>query len=173
MRIFFSVFVVLFAMNAAKAEIIFSPAVSYLSSKVEEGGATIIDGSTIFVDARLGYLMPNGLYLGGIYAIENNDAASSYYGGASVGFVSGGFSLIGSYFLLGEYDPDGDLKYTGATGFQGDISYAHMIASNFAIGPQISYRSVEFDKRDNAGTETDSDRSDTQILPMINLWFVF
>ncbi len=158
--------------TVSQAAVVFSPAVSYLSFETEEGGVSS-ESSVTYVDARLGYILPMGIYLGGMYAIENNENNSSYYGGLSVGYYNSGFSLIGTYHLLGEYDPDGASKYTGASGIQVDLSYAFMVASNFALGPQISYRSVEYDKLEVSGVEFDSTRKETQILPMINLWFMF
>ena len=173
MRFYAPIFIALFLIQPARAEIIFSPAVGYVQAKVEEAGTTFVDGSTVYVDARLGYLMSGGIYIGGIYAIESNEAASSYYAGGSLGFVAGGFSVIGSFIALGEYDPEGNDKYSGATGFQADISYSYMIASNFAIGPQLSYRSVEFSTYTVGSSESPTDRTDAQTLPMINIWFVF
>lgn len=159
----------------ASANIVFSPGLSYLSSDVDNNGATS-ESSNLRADVRLGYVMPMGLYLGGMYAHLSNDSGSSDSSGSLIGPTVGYSSMMGFYTLL-TYHIIGEVgdttKFTGGKGPQIDIGWVFPLSSGFAIGPQFTYRSISFDKVETGGVSTDTDYTETTIAPYLSLWFMF
>lgn len=174
MRILLGLFI-LVATSVASATIVFSPSFSYMTEKVEDTGVTSSEYTKSFYDFRLGYLHSSGLFLGGMYSMSSYDAGFNQKGfavGPTIGFshYSGFFALF-TYFLMAESDIDATNTMTDGMGPQIDIGWAFPITSMFHLGPQITYRSITFDKVDPGSTSIDITRSD--IVPAINLWFNF
>lgn len=64
-------------------------------------------------------------------------------------------------------------KYTGGKGPQIDVGWVFPLSAYFAIGPQITWRSVEFDKLESSTASVDTDFKSTSIAPYLSLWFMF
>lgn len=189
-RISVPLFLTLFV-SIASADLAFSPTFSYEEISVKDNNEANVGSSTRVtrVDFRLGYIMPGGLYLGGLYGIENgsgtesgtntNMSANRY--GVSLGFVMGSFNLIGHYFLKGEFTSkvgDTEYKYTDGSGTQLDLGWNFMIANTIGFGPQVTYRNLTYAKRTRTaanGTITEGSNSyvRTEIEPRIAFWFLF
>ena len=161
----------------AMGSIVLSPGVAYKTSSVEVSGAKT-ESNQMLIDGRLGYVLPMGLYVGGMYSILNQgdevDSNGGHLMGPSIGYYSMmGFYTLLTYHILGEMDTSSTQTLTGGKGPQIDIGWVFPISSFFAIGPQMSYRSVEFDKVENSGVSTDTDYKATTIQPYLSLWFMF
>ena len=161
-----------------QAQVVFSPGLAYLSDTQEQTDPTSsnVETSQLRADIRLGYILPMGLYVGGMYAYNSVDVngtdSTGFLAGPSVGYHSMmGFYTMLTYHILGE---TGDTtKFTGAKGPPVDIGWVFPLTSSFALGPQITYRSVEFDKIETAGSSIDTDLKQTSIAPYLSLWFMF
>ena len=167
--------IILVATSVASATIVFSPSFSYMTEKTENAGTTASEYTKSFYDFRLGYLHSSGLFLGGMYSMSSYDRGFNQKGfavGPTIGFshYSGFFALF-TYFLMAELDVDATNTMTDGMGPQIDIGWAFPITSMFHLGPQITYRSITFDKIDPSSTSIDVTQSD--IVPAINLWFNF
>lgn len=181
---------VFFAGSYAQAGIVFSPNVYYATSDSKDANSnTTTKSSETNFDLRAGFLMPMGVYLGGIYSMtsaktDTNGATDKDEGtkmGASVGYMTGGFSLIAHYFLSAEKKltaSDGSsIKFKSGSGFGFDIGYHWMVAGNFGLGPELSYSSITYTKRTltsgAVSTDVTKNYELAEIMPKIGLWFVF
>ncbi len=121
-------------------------------------------------DVKLGYLMGNGFYLGGIYSTRNATNNSSEDGkamGASAGYIgSGGFFLKGHYILSAERG-----IYKEGSGVQGDFGYLTNVTSSFMVGVELTYRSIDYKKSDN-NSSLESHKQE-ELFPMLTVGFVF
>ncbi len=165
----------------ASANLVLSPGLGYYSSAVEATQPASLDSETteLRADIKLGYVLPMGLYLGGMYAHIDQEVcgggcadSSGFLIGPSVGYHSlTGFYLLGTYHIMGE---QGDTsKFTGGKGPQVDIGWVFPVSTYVAIGPQLTWRSIEYDKLESAGTSQDTDYKQTSIAPYLSLWFMF
>lgn len=109
------------------------------------------DTTTSMYDIKLGYIQPEGYYLGAQYSTytqsnaavlstTGNDSQSG--GGAGLGlgyFATNGFHLRGYYRFS---DTFGD--YKDGTGFQIDGGFSVNMTSNFFVGLSVSHRQITF-----------------------------
>jgi hypothetical protein len=155
---------------------------SFFYSSSTDELTTKTETNNLFLNLRLGYTMSSGLYLGGIYEMENSESKTtstakseqSAYG-ASVGYVSN-FYVIGSYFLSAEIKGSGGItSYTTGTGFGADLGYTFMMGK-WGFGPELSYKSITYEKTKAAnGRETTLSKKYTSsdIIPYFAFKFVF
>ena len=167
----------LMAASVSYANIVVSPGVSYMSDKTDRTTPTVESGESqqTLVDARLGYILPMGLYLGGMYSHIGSDNANSNGNmmGPTVGYFSSttGFYTLLTYHISGEF---GDtVKYTGAQGPQVDVGWIFPVTRYFSIGPQLTWRSIEYSKIESGAVSVDTDYKRSTIAPYISLWFMF
>ncbi len=168
----------------AFANLVIAPSVGYSSSAVNatvpNSLARDTESSSMVLDMKLGYVLPMGLYLGGMYSHISSESCSGNICSDSSGFLMGpslgyfsmtGFYTLLTYHIMGE---SGDTtKFTGGKGPQVDFGWVFPISSYVSIGPQLTWRSVEFDKIENAGLTQTTDIKQTDINPYISLWFMF
>ena len=167
------------------AQVVFAPGIGYYDKSVEatEPAATERTSKETRADLKLGYVLPMGLYLGGMYSmIDGEDCTSAsncnevngFLVGPSIGYHSlTGFYAIFTYNILGESDLGNNNKLTGAQGPQVDLGWIFPLTSYFGIGPQITYRSIEYDKLETTALTQDTDTKETSIAPYVSLWFMF
>ncbi len=175
MRILLGILVVCVT-SMASANIVFSPSFSYMSEETENAGTTTREYTKSFYDFRLGYLAPSGLYLGGMYSMSSYDDGSYNQKGFAVGPTVGfkhyaGFYALFTYFLMAELKTSSVSTLTDGMGPQVDIGWAFPLTSSFHLGPQITYRSITFDKQDPGAVSVEITQTD--LVPAINLWFNF
>jgi hypothetical protein len=104
------------------------------------------DNTSVY-DCKLGYILDEGIYVGGVYSARtlstsstNTPSTTGSGGGVGTGFFWGnGFHLRGFYHFNEVYG-----EYKNGTGFQADIGYMMNMSSNFHIGFLISHRQVTF-----------------------------
>ncbi|MCB0378311.1 MAG: hypothetical protein KDD33_07450 [Bdellovibrionales bacterium] len=181
------IFAILGLSAVAQAQIVFSPGVTYQSYDQTESqvGNTDSQVDGYILDLRFGYLMPMGLYLGGMYSMAsglgavggNGDDTKGFSVGPTVGYYSmmGFYSLL-TYHIMGETEKtiySQTSTFTGAKGPQVDIGWVFPLSSFFSIGPQITWKSIEFSKIEGGGSEADTNYKQTSIQPYISLWFMF
>lgn len=172
----------LFAFQPAQAEFVFSPTFSYRQDKIETSSGTTDQKETI-LNFRMLYQLGGGLAVGGLYSMDTVDSgdgqtekATAY--GPSIGFLpqGPGFNLIGTYLVFAEREykqSSSMIKYKDGKGMQIDVGYALMVGK-FGLGPQLSWRSIEYKKVQlNGGTDSSTTLKLTEIRPMIALFFSF
>lgn len=181
MRLFTSLMFLFFSSSLfssfATAQIVFAPSFSYISEKQDDNGA-ISENKLTFYDFRLGYIHASGLYLGAMYSMtgiaDTNNSNSGYAAGPTLGFSHySGFYGLFTYYLIAEQNTSSVQKYTGGMGPQIDIGWAFPVTPMFHLGPQLSYRSVKYDKSVTGGVSTSTDFTRSNIVPAIVLWFNF
>lgn len=177
--------------TVAQAQFIFSPGIHYTSSTVTQQFPTgDVESKTdgMAIDLRLGYIMPMGLYLGGMYSIQSgvvanrlsigtDDDRSGSLIGPTIGYYSMmGFYLLGTYHITGKTRAENSgshIEYSGGKGPQVDMGWVFPLASSFAIGPQLTYTSIEYSEVDtNTGSATTGYKT-SDIRPYVTLWFMF
>lgn len=169
----FVVFAVLFATLTAQAEIVFAPGLSYLKIEDENTGTTTETEISSY-DLKLGYVGSSGLYLGGMYQMSKigDDKATAV--GPTLGYSHySGFYALFTYFLMAQQDAGSGSEFTDGMGPQVDLGWVFPVTRVFMIGPQVSYRSISYDKFKANGASVDADYTRSNILPYISLWFRF
>ncbi len=162
-----------FAVASANAEVVFAPAASYFKIEDESNGTTS-ELEISNYDLKLGFVDASGLYLGGMYQMSKLNNDNAFAVGPTLGFSHySGFYALFTYFLVAEQDNGANSTFTDGMGPQIDLGWIFPLTSSFFIGPQISYRSISYEKQDTAGVSTDVDFTRTNILPYISLWFRF
>lgn len=170
---FFVIFAVLLTTVSASAEIVFAPAASYFKIEDENQGVTSETEISSY-DLKLGYVGASGLYLGGMYQMSKLNDTDAMAVGPTLGFSHySGFYALFTYFLMAEQEVDATTELTDGMGPQVDIGWVFPVTRMFMIGPQISYRSISYDKLDSGGASVDADYTRSNILPYISLWFRF
>lgn len=169
--------VVLFSVSLSQAQIIFAPAVTYTTTKVRDNsaGATSVDSKTSVYDLKLAYLHASGLYLGGMYSITSAGDDDAFAAGPTLGYSHySGFYALFTYHLMSQYKFADGSKFNDGMGAQIDLGWVFPLTSMFSMGPQISYRSINYKKAESAGgTETTIDQTVSTLSPFISLWFQF
>lgn len=166
--------------QAQAAEWVFSPALSYRTEKVKDtvGGVvnTTTDTSNFTADLRMLYAVSGSVYFGGMYKIIKNTSFSAdttgSAAGPTLGFSTGGFSMFATYHLMGDYKTT-TTSYTDGKGLQLDFSYHVMVGGNFGLGPQISYRDVQYAKYTTGGVTASDPHEVSTWDPYIAIFFVF
>lgn len=177
MRILLGLFMLL-GVTTASADIVFAPSISYMTEKSDDKTApSTTEVKRAFYDFRLGYLHSSGLFLGGTYSMQKFSTGGTNLDGYSAGPTLGfshysGFYTFFTYFLLGEMDKTTSTKYTNAMGPQIDVGWAFPLTASFHLGPQITYRSISYDKLKGAGSVS-YDYTYSGITPAVVLWFNF
>ena len=177
-------FVVMAVSAVAHAQFVFAPSLHYSSIDFEQSqpSSSSGDSSKLMIDGKIGYVLSNGIFLGGMYShIGGMDIfggeGSGYNLGASFGYMASmGFYIIGTYHLLGDYTVTQmavENKYSGAKGPQVNIGWVFPLASSFYLGPEISWRQIEWNKIEASGVSADTDLKFTNIEPSISFWFMF
>ncbi|HPI41910.1 MAG TPA: hypothetical protein PLJ21_13965 [Pseudobdellovibrionaceae bacterium] len=135
------------------------------------------NASAMELGAKFGMVMPNGVFLGGLYNNRTTSGDSTYPTIGSMGFAVGyhnnGFFADLGYLLSGTYETSSSSKLTEGTGIQIDLGYNAMINSNFFMGFQISYVTQNYKKAEVSGVTGDTDNKIASMGPMINLGLMF
>lgn len=153
----------------AQAGFVFNPSVFYFH-QAEKQGASESESTIQLINLKFGYAAPSGLYLGAAYDMESRKYGSSAADedrnslGATIGYVSGGWQFLGTYFLSSEFEQmDG-------TGYSIEIGYVFQVGS-VGIGPLLSYRQWEYDE--NNGVAMANKQEQTNIWPSIQFQYAF
>ncbi|HEY8270143.1 MAG TPA: hypothetical protein VIG33_04595 [Pseudobdellovibrionaceae bacterium] len=149
----------------------------YGSVKVDDVNSGVTthqsDSASAIYDIKLGYLMGEGLYLGGIYTSRSESAlnASGTSGsatGASLGYMgSGGFFLMGHYLLSAT-----EGAYKNGTGLQVDLGYKAGVSSGWLVGGELTYRSITYKKNATLSSAFEA-REVTEVLPLVSVGYIF
>lgn len=182
MKNIFIILAILGFTATASANIVIAPSIGYVSDKQKSTTPSSFDTeqTATNIDIKAGYILPMGLYLGAMYSSLSYKTCSGstcstspgYNIGPTVGYFSNtGFYALLTYYIMGEV---GDTtKYTGAKGPQVDLGWIFPLSAYFSIGPQLSYKTVSYDKIENSGTSIDTDYTHSYIAPYLTLWFMF
>lgn len=168
--------------SVASANLVFSPNIGYYSTSTDESTPSTVNREETFtyLDMKVGYVMPMGLYFGGMYSSTSSESCaggtcsdgSGFNIGPTIGYMSAqGIYAHLTYYIMGE---EGDNpKNSGGKGPQIDLGWMFPLSSSFFLGPQLTYRSIEYDTREENSISADTDEKDTVIAPYISLWFMF
>jgi hypothetical protein len=169
-KIVFSLLITLFVAFNASAAIVFNPSVFYYTRDEKQGSATNTEFKQQIINLKLGYEYPSGLYLGLAYDMESRVYGSGVSDqdrkslGGTIGYVSGGWKFLGSYYFQSELE-----DYNG-TGYAVDVGYILNLGS-IGIGPLLSYRHWEYDEQND--TPLASNLEHNNLLPSIQFQFSF
>ena len=129
--------------------------------------------TTTLFTGKVGYALPSGLYVGGIYDSRTDESGGKLERsslGATVGFHRGGWFIDGSYYFSStmKFSTGSELKE--GSGFGVDIGRNFEIASNVYLGLQVSWKSLSYKKVD----ALDSDNKiKSELLPLVNVGLTF
>ncbi len=156
---------------------LFSPSITHMEHSEETANNPERNVKMTLIDLRLGYLMDFGLYLGGLYSLQDyellRDSSDSFFG-PSVGYFNSGFFAALTYYLYGERDlTNGSGKYSDVSGYQIDISYSVPVAENILMGPQLTYHNYEFGDFQQNGNSSSTEYKYSGLTPYFNLTFIF
>jgi hypothetical protein len=148
----------------------FSPSLSMF--KADKGQ------SATQVELRVGYSFEDtNLYLGGFYSLASDkiiEHVDQYFFGPMIGYQYNGAYVLAAYILTGEQDlASGGVKYSSAKGYQASIGYRMELTTDVFLGPEFTWRQVDFDNREVQGIAGKSERQDTHVLPSITFQFKF
>lgn len=155
--------------NANAAGFVFNPSAFYYSQNEEQGG-TESEYSMQVLNFKLGHVSATGLYLGAVYDMESRKYGSSASDtdrdslGATIGYVTGGWQFLGTYFLKSE------LEQMEGTGYAIEIGYVFNVGS-VGIGPLLSYRHWEYDENDGVAMTSNFEQSN--LYPSVQFQFTF
>lgn len=145
-----------------------------LDTKTEGPNFTTIDNATTLLDAKIGYVMSNGLYIGAIYNMrtdETNGSKQERSGyGATVGYHVNGWFIDGTYFLNSTFKFAGGSELSGGSGFGIDLGHNFDIATNVYLGVQLSYKSFTYTKTQ---TTDATNKITSELAPMLNIGVMF
>lgn len=159
---------------------------SLMYSSVDESnevtGASVNDRARdlFFYDFKIGYIFRGGFYFGLLYAGESVDINSNSPKttreslGASIGYIRHGWSLAATLFPYSKQDLDGTAdvaKYSEGLGFQLDAGYFFRLSPYFSLGPQLTYKSIQYSDAESATTSVTADANSTHSVftPMLTL----
>ncbi len=132
------------------------------------------------LEYKFGYLMNNGLYLGGIFSnfetTTNASTESRNIQGATVGYMQNGFFGMAHFFFLGKYKLSSGTEFSEPALFNinFDVGYCAMMNSNVFYGVQMAYRNLSFAKVTPSGGSTSSlTYKMSDFYPMFNLGIIF
>ena len=170
----------LFRSHCAMAEgIVFTPSFMVMNWEDDVSNNSISKVNATYMDFKLGYQWPSGLYIGAIYATmdrnENSvDRVRTSYGG-TLGFDSAqGIYLHGSYLISSTYKIDANDTLQSGTGLQFDFGYLFRVANILQLGPQITYRTFTYSKEQSSGVVSSvSSTKSTETLPFVVFSFTF
>lgn len=156
--------ILIFVTTSANAAVVFIPSFFYYSRTQEQGGSES-EYTQQIINLKLG--SANGLYWGFAYDMESIDSGSndqdrSSYGG-SIGYMTGGWSFIGTYYLSSELE-----DYEGS-GYAIDVGHIFGLGS-INIGPLLSYRNFTYDELNGVAIQ---ELNQTYLLPMIQFQATF
>ncbi len=156
---------------------LFSPSITHMEHSEENGTNPERNVKMTLIDLRLGYLMDFGLYIGGLYSLQDyellQDSSDSFFG-PTVGYFNSGFFAALTYYLYGERDlTDGSGKYSDVSGYQLDISYSVPIAEDILMGPQLTYHNYQFGDFQQNGNSASTEYKYSGLTPYFNLTFLF
>lgn len=125
------------------------------------------------------------LYLGAEYTFDQQQTSSngnptstntykSY--GAQIGIMSGGFQLLGTYYVGSAATDSGGtanaVDYVNGTGFQINVGYLFDIGSGFSVGPEFLYRSLTYTSRADGKAMT-GNYNFTTFIPEAGVKYMF
>lgn len=152
---------------------------SYLSSKTEtttSSSTSNSQSSTTYYDVNLGYIMPSGLYVGGVYGAKNysssgsasvSTSTSASAMGASVGYAASNGVYINATYFLSATDQD----YKKGSGLGLDLGWRSFMSSSFFVGAKLTYRSLKY--TENATVSGFESTTSTVVLPYLSFGFTF
>lgn len=163
--------------NAQSTGLVISPTGFYYNFKEQTSTSNTDKVTALYYDLRVGFIMSNNLYIGGIYSAMNRE----YDGlgskkrtslGASIGYFSpNGFYVMGHYYFQSEYKDFGTTILNKGSGFQADLGYFFNVSPSFRVGPQLSYRSFSYGQIQNGTSTTSASLSHNELIPFIALGF--
>ena len=165
------------AAHAQSTGFVISPTAFYYSFKEQTSTTNTDKVSALYYDLRVGFILSNSLYIGGIYSSMNRDYEGSGTKkrtslGASLGYFSpSGFYVMGHYYFQSEYNDFGSTVLNKGSGFQADLGYFFSVSSSVRIGPQITYRSFSYGQIQNGGVSTSASLSHNELIPFIAIGF--
>lgn len=177
MKKFIFAILILTTSQAALAQYMFSPSVSYLDRELNDNSNPAASSNLSIIDMKLGYIFDMGLYIGALYSLIDDEItsdSSDFHFGPSIGYYNSGFFVSGTFYIFGERDlAAGNTKYADVSGFQLDFAYAVPINKTLSIGPQITYHKVKYSDAQVSGLSSPTSYEWKGITPYAALFVNF
>lgn len=156
------------------------PSLMYTYSNVQNG-TSIAAANRILGDAGLGIMFQGSpLFVGGLISYDSTtnsgastdkDVFTSY--GASMGLLTDTIYMIVTYIASSQYDQTASsilTTFTGGSGFQFSVGYLFSISQSMSLGPQFSYKSVNYSQQKGvSGVTTSANYTHNTLLPFLTL----
>lgn len=179
MRVFIPLitgFVVAMVLQPAQAQqgILFNPSILFYSYEDKDSGGVVAKVDAQYVDVKLGLIVSNGIYLGGLYSQMkredgNIDRERSLYG-LGGGWVYSRFYIMAHMILSSDFEISTSDKLSKGRGLQFDLGYWFYVTGSLYAGPQIVHREIDYDKKNGTGVQgTKSEET----VPYLSVAFIF
>jgi hypothetical protein len=133
----------------------------------------------LIYDFKMGYIFRGGFYFGLLYSGDTQDIDTTSPKtnreslGLTFGIVRRGFSFMGSYMPYSRQSISGALdvtEYSKGSGFQLDFSYYFRLGRFLSIGPQLAYKSYQYNEAEDLTNFDSTANSKHRVLtPMLSL----
>ncbi|MDZ4661336.1 MAG: hypothetical protein SGJ18_06910 [Pseudomonadota bacterium] len=177
-RILVFISFLIMGLSSAQAQFMLKGVVSLdnTTAKSTIPSATDAKENITFTSLGAGYVLGNGLYLGGIYETKTDKTVVVGTGtfednynqmGAAIGYVVGNWQFIFNYFVNASNEDVSNNEFTG-TGMGVDLGYGFDVGNGVKLGVQLGYRSFTYDKYKVVGApEVATDYKVTELAPAI------
>lgn len=131
------------------------------------------DSQMTAINFKGGYILANGLYVGGAYDTRTDQSGSTQIerssAGASIGYHNSGWYIDGTYYLTSNRKA-GSNEYKEGSGFGADVGHRFAVSDPLHLGLQVSYRSFGYSKVNNT---TETNKISSELMPMLLIALVF
>ena len=165
--------IVILPLSSSANDLLFTLAALKNDIKTEGPSIGTVDSQMTSLNFKAGYVLTNGLYVGGTYDSRTDESNSGKAErtslGASIGYHNSGWYLDGTYYLSSSRTV-GSLEYREGSGFGADVGHRFTVSGPLQLGLQVSYRSFTYNKL-NSTTQTN--KISSELMPMLLIGLVF
>ena len=133
-------------------------------------------------DLRMYYIFRGGFTFGLLYGVESQDIngggpkTDRTNIGLTFGYIKWGWTALASYLPYSVQTLSGTAdisEYSKGSGVQLDMAYHFRLGRYFSIGPQITFKSINYKEGESVATGSDATASSTHtvLTPMISMMF--
>lgn len=140
-------------------------------------GAGTIENTASYMDIKLTYQWPIGMYIGGKYSTLQNITSfgNGYRSGTAVvvGYRLSGFYADFSYYLFSSFERGNGFVYDSGSSYGGSCGYNMTIISSMYLGLGVVYNSYNWTQSQFGSVKTIANNSMIDIYPSLNIGYNF